>query len=122
MKRSLTQDFKIDDTPMLTPDAGVGITCEDLEEGTERDESGFTHRSVLRCDVKTWQFSYSVLTAEEYAYTKKLLRGKNTFQFSYKDEDGQPQTVTAFCRQTSASWWSIRHGVYKNLQFDIIEC
>lgn len=122
MKRKLTQDFKIDETPMLMPDEGIEISCEDLEDGTIRDESGYIHRCVLRSEVKKWKFSYAVLTAEEYAYVKKLLQGKPTFQFSYKDEDEKMQTVKAYCKQTSASWWNSRRRLFKNLQFEVLEC
>lgn len=122
MKRKFTQDFLVDGTPLLMPDADINIICEDLEGETGRDESGFTHRSVLRSEVKTWQFVYAILTAEEYAYIKELLRGKSTFAFTFKDEKNQVQTVKAYCKQTSASWWSSRMGLYKNLQFDVIEC
>ena len=123
MKRKLTTDFLIDGTPMLTPDAGVSLKRKDMDHGsTGTDESGVMHRMLVRSDVKSWDFSYAILTAEEYAYTVGLLRGKATFSFAFKNDEGQPETVTAYCKETSVSYWSNRRGLYKNLQFTIIQC
>lgn len=122
MKRKLTQDFTVDGEPMLMPDAGVELVSEDLDGESARDESGYYHRCVWRHDVKKWKFAYAVVTAEEYAYIKQLFQGKTTFQFGFTDEGGNRQTAKAYCMQTSVSWWSARRGIYKNLQFEVIEC
>ena len=123
MKRNLTNDFLIDGTPMLDPDTGVGLDFSDLLSGSSGvDEGGYTHNIVVRSEVKTWHFSYAWLTAEEYAYVRSLLRGKNSFSFTFKNEDGQTKTVKAYCQKKSVSYWSARRGLYKDLQFDIIEC
>lgn len=107
---------------MLTPDAGVDIKITDIEAGGGVDASGVTHRILLRSDIKTWEFTYGTLTAEEYAYTRSIIKGKRDFQFTFHDETGQKQSVTAYCKQTSVSWWNEHRGLYKNLQFSIIEC
>ena len=122
MKRKLTTEYLIDGTPMLTPDAGVGIDYSDvLSDASGRDERGVVHNFVVRHEVKTWSFAYAWLTAEEYAYVRSLLRGKHNFIFSYKDENGETKTVKAYCQKKSVSYWSARRGLYKDLQFDIIE-
>lgn len=123
MRRKYTKDFLIDDTPMLDPDAGVGLDLSDiLSDASGRDESGTVHNFVIKSEVKTWHFSYAWLTAKEYAYIHSLLRGKSTFSFTYKEEDGSTKTVKAYCQKKSVSYWSARRGLYKDLQFDIIEC
>lgn len=123
MKREKTNDFLIDDAPMLTPDAGIIVKRADLERGSSvRDESGVMHRSLSRTDVKTWDFSYAILTAEEYAYMVELLRGKAQFRFTFVNDAGEKETVNAYCKETSASYWSRRRGTYKNLQFSVIQC
>lgn len=123
MKRQLTNDLRIDDAPMLEPDAGIGLKASDLESGgTGHDERGFMHRILVRSDVKTWDFSYAMLTSEEYVYMTNLLRGKATFSFTFKNENGEKETVKAYCKQRSAAYWSQRRGLYKNLKFSIVQC
>lgn len=122
MKRAYVDEFLIDGEPMLSPDAGVHISCTDLEGDTERDEGGFLHRQVVRANIRTWKFSYGVLTAEEYAYLRSLLRGKETFLFSFCNEDAEQETVKAYCKETGAAWWSHSRSIYKEMEFSIIEC
>lgn len=121
--RSLYNDFLVDNTPMLDPDEGIEISFSDLDsEDSGRDESGFMHRTVVREKVKTWSFSYAILTAEDYAYIKALFAGKATFQVSYTDETGNACNTTAYCSKSSITVHNPRTGVYKNLKFNIIEC
>lgn len=123
MKRKKTNDFQIDGSPMLQPDAGVAIEYENLIAGDSgRDESGYMHTITVRNDMKRWRFSYAWLTAEEYAYVRSLLRGKTKFTFTFKDETGKTDSVKAYCQKTGVSYWSARRGLYKDMQFDIIEC
>lgn len=123
MKRKKHSAFEIDGRPMLNPDAGIGLKSADIESaGTGSDEGGFTHRILVRSDVKTWDFSYAVLTAEEYVYMMDLLKGKATFTFTFKNERGYSETVKAYCKQRSAAYWSHRRGLYKNLKFTIYQC
>ena len=123
MKRKFTIDFLIDGSPMLDPDAGVAIDFADfVSNGNMVDQGGYMHYCAIRSEIKTWHFSYAWLTAEEYAYMRILLRGKGAFSFTFKDENGKSQTVKAYCQKKSVSYWSARRGLYKDLQFDIIEC
>lgn len=123
MKRTKTSDFLINDTPMLTPDAGIDLKRTDMEHRSSgTDESGVMHRILCRSDVKTWDFSYAILTAEEYAYMVGLLHGKAIFRFTFVNDEGEKETVNAYCKETSVSYWSRRRGLYKNLQFTVIQC
>lgn len=122
MKRKLTSEFKIDGTPMLTPDAGVEIEHADLlSSDSGRDESGYLHNFVLRKDLRVWKFTYAFLTSEEYAYVRSLIRGKVNFTFTFKNEQGTTETIAAHCERSSAAWWSARRGLYRDMQFEIVE-
>jgi len=121
MKRKLINDFLIDFTPMLSPDQGVIVTTRD-DCKTYIDIAGYTHRIMNRPNIKTWKFVYSILTKEEYSHVRSLLNGKETFKFTFEDEDGEVKTREAFCEETSACFWSGRSGLYKNLEFEIHEC
>lgn len=107
---------------MLNPDEGIVIKETDIEGESGRDESGFLHRIVIRPKVRTWTFSYAVLTEEEYKYLKSLYRGKVTFQFTFAGEDNNTETIQAYCDETSISYQNKRSGLYKNFKLDIIEC
>ena len=79
--REFYNDFLIDDKPILAPDAGVELKLTDLDsQDSGRDESGVMHRIVLRKGVRTWDFSYSALTAEEYQYMLSLFENKVQFR------------------------------------------
>jgi len=123
MKRETINSFLIDGTPLLDPDSGIEYEEEDLlcTDGG-RDEAGYMHNIVMRYGVKKWRFVYSILTAAEYAYIKKLFRGKTTFTFTFKDEEGKIQQTTAYCTKHNTAYWSARRGLYKDLEFEIIEC
>lgn len=121
--RKYDYEYQIDRKPMLTPDAGVEISFSDLDsEESGRDEGGFMHRSVLRSGLRTWGFSYAVLTTEEYRYLSTLIQGKSTFQFSFQGLDGKPAECRAYCAKSSITLYNRRSGLYKNLKFNIIEC
>ena len=64
--RSVTDAFLINGQPMLAPDAEVTVSYEDIDGADAgRDQAGFLHRSLLRCKVPSWNFSYTWLTEEE---------------------------------------------------------
>lgn len=116
--RKFDECYKVDGKPLLVPDAGVDISFQDLDaEAAGRDEMGFMHRIVLREKVRTWSFSYAVLTEEEYAYTMGLFQGKGAFTFS----DGEV-TVAAYCAKASITLADRKQKLYRNLKFNIIEC
>lgn len=116
--RSFDENYLVDGAPMLAPDAGVSLHFSDIDDSDAgRDESGFMHRSLVRSKVRTWGFTYSFLTGEEYAYLMGLLGGKETFTFT----DGQ-EACTAYCSKLETSLFSRAHGLHKATQFNIIEC
>ena len=116
-------DYKIDDQPILAPDAEVSIEWNDLDaDSSGRDESGVMHRKILRRRIPKWGLSYSVLTKEELVYMRSLFDGKTTFTFSYIDENGESKSCDAYCSSESVTWYDARNGVYKNYKINIISC
>lgn len=108
----------INDKPLPVPDADVVITENDLDsEDTGRDESGYMHRLVLREKVKTWEFSYAVLSSEDYEYIKSLIAGKSTFPVNFWGCE-----TTAYCSNTSAALRNAVTGDYRDFTLKIIEC
>lgn len=124
MIRKTTNLFKVDGNPLLVPDLDVVLNYEDLDGDSGRDESGFMHRYVIRKDVKKWDFVYSSLSQEEYAYLNNLLRTKSTFTFTYP-VDGNPNdlaTCICYVSKRSITWRSLATGHFKNYKFSITEC
>lgn len=125
MVRQKTDFFLIDGKPLLVPDLDVVLTYEDLDASDSgRDESGFMHRMVIRKDVKKWEFVYSSLSQEEYAYMNGLLRNKDMFTFTYP-VDGDPsilETCTCYVSKRSITWRSLSTGHFRNYKFSIVEC
>ena len=116
------EEYRIAGLPMLVPDQDVELQYSDLDASDAgRDESGRMHRMVVRCRVKAWAFTYSHLTAEEYAYMEALFQGRDTFPFTFPTADGT-DTCTAYCSGGSIALRNLRTGIYKNYKFSIIEC
>lgn len=116
--RSFDTVYLIDGSPMLVPDAGVEISLSDLDgEGSGRDAAGFLHRRVLRTGMRTWGFTYGVLTAEELNYMQDLFANKSSFAFTC--ERG---TVTAYCDRQDVTLFDRSRGLYKAFKFAITEC
>ena len=120
---TLFEDYRVDGKFLPAPDADVEVSFQDLDDGDAgRDESGVMHRIVVRRRVGSWAFCYSVLTKETYGYIRELFRGKDTFTFSYRDEEGYLREVKAYCSGSSITYHNARLGLYKNLKFSIVEC
>lgn len=119
-----TDLFLIDDMPMLVPDGDVRISVENIVSGDSgRDESGELHRFVARRNVQSWDFVYSQLTREEYAYMEKLFAKKDDFQFTFLSAtDGTSQTATAFRDKHSVLWLSASKGLFRDYRFRISVC
>lgn len=107
---------------MLAPDEGVTFTCTDLVAESARDEAGFLHRVVLRNDVRSWEFSYAILTEEEYRYISSLLKGKTEFLFEIVNAEGAAEQIKCYCEKKTVSFYSKRQGLYKNLKLAVVEC
>lgn len=122
---SVTELYLIDGKPMLAPDADVEMSFEDLDASDSgRDESGVMHRIVVRHKVGVWNFRYSHLTQEEYAYMLSILPKTGSFVFTYpKPEDCTKQeSCTAYLSGYSIVWHSARTKDYRNLKFSVIAC
>lgn len=118
-----SEDFFVDGSSMLSPDRGVEVSENDLDSSdTGRDESGIMHRIVVRESVKSWAFTYALLTVEDYQYIKNLFVGKPEFIFTYRDMDGELKKCPAYCSKRSFAQYDCATGLYKNLKFNIIEC
>lgn len=119
----LSELFKIAGKPVVPPDQDVEMSCADLDSGDSgRDESGVMHRQVVRFRVKTWSFTYTFLTEEEYRYMESLFDGLGEFEFTYPKPDGTAGTCTAYCSNTGIVVHNLRTGDYRNYKFKIIEC
>lgn len=122
---SVTELYQIDGKPMLAPDADVEMSFEDIDSpDSGRDESGVMHRIVLRYKVGVWNFSYSHLTQEEYAYMCSILPAKGCFSFTHPKADNCAETEScdAYLSGYSVVWHSARTKDYRNLKFSIITC
>ena len=121
---TVTDLFQINGFSMLAPDQGVEMSFQDIDApDAGRDEGGFMHRSVLRRKVGVWNFVYSCLTKQEYAYMRSLIdAAAGSFAFTYPGEDGKPKIVTAYLSGYGICWYSAKTGLYRNLKFSVIEC
>lgn len=116
-------DFQVDGQPILVPDAGVAVKkTELLAADSGRDESGFFHRRLLRQRMRQWDISYGAVDGQEYRYLQSLFAGKESFLFSFRGEDRQPQTARCYCGGSTASLCDSTRSVYKNLKFSVVEC
>ena len=120
--RAKTNYFKVNGTAMLAPDEPMEVSYQDLDASDAgRDESGYMHRIVVRNKVGSWNFAYSYLTKEEYAYLLSVLPGAGSFTFTYPTPAGSRQTK-AYLSAYSVVWQDVRTGLYRNMKFSIIEC
>lgn len=121
--RNKYYEYQVDGRPLLVPDSDVQIAQSDLDaEDSGRDESGFMHRMVVRERVKTWSFSYAVLSHMDYWYLEKLFAGKPDFEWKYRGLNGQPVTTRCYCSKNSITLHDAKRGIFKGYKFNIIEC
>lgn len=121
MKRSFDGFHLIDGSPMLIPDVDVEITYNDEDFGAF-DEGGYYHRIVGRFNRRTWKFKYAIFTKEEFVYLRSLINEKESFIFSFLNEQDDVETVRAYSKPVSVAYQSKRSGLYKNLSLEIVEC
>lgn len=117
MVRNKSTTLFINGNPLPIPDSGATITENDLDsDDTGRDEAGFMHRVRLRPAVKTWEFPYAHLSAEDYSYIRSLVSDAE-FQVSFWGEE-----TTAYCSNNSAVLRNEVTGDYEGFNLKIIEC
>ena len=122
---TLTELYLINGKPMLAPDEGVEMSFEDLDAAESgRDAAGYMHRVVVRRKVGVWNFSYSHLTQEEYAYMLSILPTEGSFTFTHPmlADCTKSETTNAYISRYGITWRSARTKDYRNLKFSIIEC
>lgn len=122
--REKTSLFMIDGGQMLVPDGDMVTVFADLDgEDTGRDESGCLHRFRKREGIRKWEFSYTDLLTDEYAYLKGLLAGKETFVFTFPEVENyfSPGTVQAYCTETQMQIESAMSGMVRHYRFVIQE-
>ncbi len=121
----LTELYKINGKALIAPDAGVQMSFSDLDDDQSgRDESGYMHRIVARHKVGVWDFNYSHLTENEYAYLLSILPQTGSFTFTYPMPGDSSRAVDtdAYLSNYGIVWHNARTGDYRNLKFSIIEC
>lgn len=119
----LFDDFRVDGMAMPIPDRDVELNVSDLDDSDSgRDESGVMHRIVARYGVRSWAFSYSLLTMEEYRYLQALFQGKSRFVFTFRDAAGREQSCWAYCSSHRAVLGDLKLGLVKSVKLSIIEC
>ena len=119
-----TDLFTIDGKPVLVPDGDLAFSAEDMESSDSGyDENGAYHRYVLRRNVQNWDFSYSHLSQEEYAYMEGLFGEKDTFAFGFTSpHDGTKQKITAYRSKHSILWHCAADGQFRDYRFRITAC
>ena len=119
--RVFDYDYQVDGKPVLLPDAAVELVVQDLAApDAGLDEGGFYHAAALRRNVRQWDFSYKVLTAQEYRYLWELL--DHCFSFSFRGTDGQPEQALCRCDGFRSELYDREKGIYRNLRFSVKEC
>ena len=122
--RSKTDKFLINGEPMPAPDGEVTVSYEDLDgSDAGRDQNGVLHRSVVRYKVASWGFRYENLTEEERQYLEGLFPDEPTFQFTHPSRADSAVSEVTECYRSKygISWRNARTGLWRGLQFNIIE-
>lgn len=123
--RSLTQLFQINGKPMLAPDEEVSVGYEDIDGADAgRDAAGFMHRSMLRCKVPSWNFTYSSLTEAEKNYMEGLFGQEATFLFTHPSrlDAAVAEQTQCYRSKYTISWKSAKSGLWSNYGFTVIAC
>ena len=121
----LTELYQIDGKPMVAPDGDVHMSFEDIDSAQSgRDQAGYMHRIMVRRKVGVWEFTYSHLTRQEYAYMMALLPKGGSFRFTHPSvEDSRvPAKTQAYISKYGIAWHSARTDTYRDLKFSVIEC
>lgn len=123
--RSTMENFLVNGKPMLAPDEEVSIRYEDIDGADAgRDQAGFMHRSMLRCKVPSWTFSYGCLTEAEKNYIEGLFGEESTFSFTHPSRLDAAVLETTQCYRSKVSicWKSARTGLWSGFTFTVIAC
>ena len=122
--RSKTDKFLVGGQPLLAPDGDVTVSSEELDgSDAGRDQNGVLHRSVVRYKVASWAFRYENLTEAERQYLESLFPDQPTFQFTHpsRADASKPETTECYRSKYGIAWRNQRTGLWRGLQFNIIE-
>ena len=119
-----TELFTVDGQPMLVPDGDLAMQEEDvISSDSGLDDTGVYHRFVIRRNVPSWDFSYSRLSRDEYAYLESLFADKDTFSFGYWSAiDENWKQVMAYRSKRTILWHNATDGQFREYRFRIIAC
>ena len=121
--RSFDFEYQVEQQPLLLPDAAVVLTRKDLSAGDAGvDEAGFYHGALLRQGVRRWDFSYKVLTGQEYRYLLELFSGRSSFRFRFRAEDHMPSETLCHTDGCKAEFFDRRQDIYRDVSFSVKEC
>ena len=122
--RSKLDKFAVNGQPLLTPDGEVEVRYADLDAADAgRDQNGILHRRVVRYKVATWRFRYESLTEAERQYLESIFPEAPTFTFTHPSRTDSAVATQSECyrSQYGISWRNARTGLWKGLEFHIIE-
>ena len=122
---SLTELFQINGNPILAPDAEVSVNYEDIDGADAgRDQAGFMHRSMLRCKVPSWTFTYTWLTEEEKNYMESLFGQEAAFVLTHPSRLDAKVAEQTQCYRSKYGicWRSAKSGLWGNYSFTVIAC
>lgn len=122
--RKLCNLFKINGSPIFMPDSDFYASYKDVQsKDSGQDESGVTHRIVLKHKAGEWRFVYNSITEAEKNYMESLFPESDDFEFEYPDRKDSYKRCTcrAYRASYGISWRSAPDGLWKNYNFVIAE-
>ena len=121
-KLDTTGTWKINDSPLYIPSAGIQVEHSNLAGSSSgRTEDGIMHIDWIRRDIRKVHLRWSVLTAAELDYVLGLMQGKE-FTITFKDR-GRVQTMNAYSSESSYTYYSAALGtdLYTDVSINAIE-
>lgn len=114
--------WTVDGEPIYTPTTISVSNKSILSSDSKRVESGKQYLTWIR-EYAVIKMTYSLITAEEVAYTRKKLMGRD-YDFTYLD--GEVKSVRAFAVKDSYAQYRLDAyeecgGLYKNYTIEVEE-
>lgn len=120
-KLSENGHWKVDGEPIYTPTTvTINNSCI-LSSDSKRAESGKQYLTWIRTDIRIIKITYSQITAEEVAFLRSRLFGK---EYDFTFYDNEVSTIRAFAKKDSYSYKRLDvypeyGGLYKNYTIEI---
>ena len=121
-KLDTTGTWKVNDSPLYIPSAGIQVSHSNLAGSSSgRTEDGVMHIDWVRRDIRKVCLQWKVLTASELDYILDLMQGKE-FTLTFKDR-GKVQTMSAYSSESSYTYYSAALGedIYTDVSINAIE-